>query len=330
MSKVSDYRHVPVLSRQVIECLAVSPDGFYVDCTLGGGGHSAAILKQLDQTGQLLGLDRDQEALTAAADHLSKEKLKASWQVRQANFSQLAEQMAELNQEMADGILADGILADLGVSSWQLDQPERGFTFKENGPLDMRMDTRQQMNAADLVNRYSVGQLTVILRDFGEERYARRISQAIIEKRQEKPITTTQELADIVIHAMPSASRKEKQHPARRTFQALRIAVNQELEELDTLLETAPRCLKPGGRLVIITFHSLEDRRVKEVFRRLEKPCTCPPSFPVCNCGLKPVGKVIHKRGLIADEDECRENPRASSARLRCFERFAGQEGDNN
>ena len=325
MSKVSDYRHVPVLSRQVVECLAISPGGFYVDCTLGGGGHSAAILEHLDHSGQLLGLDRDQEALAAAGEQLKGRKFTANWQMRQANFSQLPELMDEIG--LAE---ADGILADLGVSSWQLDQPERGFTFRENGPLDMRMDTCQQMSAADLVNGSSIEQLTVILRDFGEERYARRISQMIVERRQEKPIMTTQELADIVIHAMPSASRREKQHPARRTFQALRIAVNKELEELDQLLETAPRRLKPGGRLVVITFHSLEDRRVKETFRRLENPCTCPHSFPVCICGLKPLGRIIHKRGLVADEDECRENPRASSARLRCFERFALQEGDND
>lgn len=316
MSKGSDFGHIPVMLEQVVACLSVRPDGCYVDCTLGGGGHAAAILAKLNEKGRFLGLDRDPEALAESRDRLQKAAFSASWQCRQANFSQLADILDELGWTRVDGILAD-----LGVSSWQIDQPERGFTYREEGPLDMRMDPSQKLKAAELVNQWSEQDLTRILRDYGEERYAKRISHAIVTSRKEQPFQTTKQLAELVIRAMPTRSRKEDQHPARRTFQALRIAVNGELEALEKLLQVVPDYLADHGRLVILTFHSLEDRLVKTAMRHLEQPCTCPRSFPVCVCGKKTLGHVVHKRGLVADAAECHLNPRASSARLRCFER---------
>ena len=287
-----------------------------MDCTLGGGGHAAAILSRLSSRGQLLALDRDKDALAAGRARLESVDSPATWHVRQAVFSELPQQLEALGWDKADGILAD-----LGVSSWQLDEQRRGFTYRQDGPLDMRMDQQQSLDAAVIVNTWPAEKIEQVMRDYGEERYARRLSQAIVRARETQLFETTQQLASCIIAHMPSKSRREEQHPARRVFQALRIAVNQELDEIQNLLLTAPDLLNEGGRIAVITFHSLEDRIVKKAFRQYEDPCMCPRSFPVCTCGRKPLGKVIHKRGITADEEECRTNKRAVSARLRCFER---------
>ncbi|MEA4888514.1 MAG: 16S rRNA (cytosine(1402)-N(4))-methyltransferase RsmH [Clostridiaceae bacterium] len=316
MLKDSDFGHRPVLLQEVLDCLNIRPTGIYVDCTLGGAGHASAILSRLQAGGRLIGLDQDEDALEAGGKQLAAVDTGASWSVHRANFSELAATLASL------GITAvDGILADLGVSSWQLDQAERGFSYGKDGPLDMRMDTRSPITAATLVNTCSEEELTRILRDFGEERYAFRISRAIVAARNRKPLETTGELADLVRGAMPAAARQEAQHPAKRTFQALRIAVNQELAVLETLLQKAPDLLADGGRLCVITFHSLEDRLVKDHFKILEKPCQCPRDFPVCVCGLRSAGRIITRHPLTATPEETAGNPRSRSAKLRCFER---------
>lgn len=296
--------------------LAIRPEGVYVDCTLGGGGHSAGILAKLDSRGRLIALDRDREALEAGSQKLGMVGSAASWQALHHNFADLGTALQEL-----DVPEVDGILADLGVSSWQLDQADRGFGYSQQGLLDMRMDQMRGPTAADVVNSYSEANLVRILREYGEERYAGRIAAAIVAYRSRQPFRTTTELSELVRKAMPGAGRQEAQHPARRTFQAIRIEVNQELAAVEKLLATAPFLLKNGGRLCIITFHSLEDRLVKDAFRRLENPCTCPRDFPVCVCGLKPQGRVITRRAVIAGPAEQKENPRSRSAKLRCFER---------
>ena len=321
MSRVSDFKHIPVLEKQVIETLAIRPGGRYVDCTLGGGGHSGAILARLSERGQLLALDRDPDALAAGKQYLQTIKTKASWQIRQSVFSELPDCLSEM-----DWPQADGILADLGVSSWQLDESSRGFTYRQDGPLDMRMNPGQTLDAAEIVNTWPAQELERVLRDYGEERHARKLSQDIVRARAVKPFLTTGQLAEFIITHMPAKSRREEQHPARRVFQGLRIAVNQELDELEKLLAVAPHLLSDGGRLVIITFHSLEDRLVKSAFRKLENPCTCPRNFPVCACGKKPLGRVVHRRGLTADTEERDLNKRSVSARLRCFERLVDKE----
>lgn len=316
MSKEFDYAHLPVLFNEVVDLLAIRPEGVYVDCTLGGGGHSAGILAKLDGRGRLIALDRDQEALEAGSQKLKTVGSKAAWQAVHHNFADLGTALQEL-----DVPAVDGILADLGVSSWQLDQADRGFGYSQQGLLDMRMDQMRGPTAADVVNSYSEANLVRILREYGEERYAGRIAAAIVAYRSRQPFRTTTELSELVRKAMPGAGRQEAQHPARRTFQAIRIEVNQELAAVEKLLDTAPYLLKNGGRLCIITFHSLEDRLVKDAFRRLENPCTCPRDFPVCVCGLKPQGRVITRRAVIAGPAEQKENPRSRSAKLRCFER---------
>lgn len=316
MSKEFDYAHLPVLFNEVVDLLAIRPEGVYVDCTLGGGGHSAGILAKLDSRGRLIALDRDQEALEAGSKKLETVGSKASWQAVHHNFADLGTALQEL-----DVPEVDGILADLGVSSWQLDQADRGFGYSQQGLLDMRMDQMHGQTAADVVNSYSEANLVRILREYGEERYAGRIAAAIVAYRSRQPFRTTTELSELVRKAMPGAGRQEAQHPARRTFQAIRIEVNQELAAVEKLLATAPFLLKNGGRLCIITFHSLEDRLVKDAFRRLENPCTCPRDFPVCVCGLKPQGRVITRRAVVAGPAEQKENPRSRSAKLRCFER---------
>lgn len=324
MSQASEYQHIPVLMAEVMESLDVKTDGDYIDCTLGGGGHACAILNKLGPKGRFFGLDQDKEALAAAENRIRAMSPQANWQLASANFKDLAAEMDRIGWTAADGILAD-----IGVSSWQIDQPDRGFTFRQEGPLDMRMNQNAPCTAADIVNHAREEDLVRILRDYGEERYARRISHAIVMHRQKSPFRTTTELADLIIKAMPSSSRREDQHPARRTFQALRIEVNGELDALRSLLESAPARLRPHGRLAIITFHSLEDRLVKDAFRKLENPCTCPRDFPVCVCGRKPLGRVVYKRGLTAGDDEIRQNPRAASARVRCFERLTDEEVAN-
>jgi 16S rRNA (cytosine1402-N4)-methyltransferase len=325
MSRDSEFTHQPVLLPAVIAALKIRPDGCYVDCTLGGGGHAAAILEQLGPQGHLIGIDRDADALKAAAARLAGTASPAKHQVLQGNFADLAEILAGL------GIAAvDGILADLGVSSWQLDASERGFSYSQAGNLDMRMNQSDKLTAAEIVNTWSETEIAAILSAFGEERYAGRISRAIVSRRAGRVLQTTTELAELVCQAMPAAARREAQHPARRTFQALRLAVNQELAALDALLLSSPSLLADNGRLCIITFHSLEDRRVKQTFARLESPCTCPRTFPVCVCGKQPLGRRVGRQASIANTAETDGNPRARSAKLRCFERqFVPGRSDN-
>jgi len=301
----------------VLELLNIRDDGLYVDCTLGGGGHSAAILTKLGPQGRLVAIDRDQDAQQAGRERLAQVANHSNWQTVHGNFSDLTGIFADL---AITG--ADGILADFGVSSWQLDQADRGFGYGQDGPLDMRMDHSNGPTAADVVNSRSQEELVRILRDYGEERYAGRIASAIVAYRNRQPFRSTAELRDVVIRAMPAAARQEAQHPARRTFQAIRIEVNQELAAIEQLLANAPDLLNHGGRLCIITFHSLEDRLVKEAFRKLENPCTCPREFPVCICGRKPMGRVVTRRAVVASAAEQKENPRSRSAKLRCFERL--------
>ncbi len=316
MSAGSDFGHQPVLLQPVIDLLAIKPAGVYIDCTLGGAGHAAAILARLGAGGRLIALDRDEDALREGRRQLDSRKSPAAWQAVHANFADLGATLQSLSIPAVDGILAD-----LGVSSWQLDQSGRGFGYSQEGPLDMRMNRVTGPTAADVVNSYSEEDLVRILREYGEERYAGRIAAAIVAYRCHQPFRTTTELAELVRRAMPAAGRQEAQHPARRTFQAIRIEVNQELAAIEKLLADAPALLNPAGRLCIITFHSLEDRLVKDAFRRLENPCTCPRDFPVCVCGKKPLGRVVTRKAVVADPAEQKANPRSRSAKLRCFER---------
>ena len=300
--------HVPVMLRQCIDALDIRPDGTYVDCTFGRGGHSRAILQRL-HGGRLVALDRDEEAI-ASARELEAEYPGAFTAVH-SEYSHLADTLGSL------GITSvNGILFDLGVSSPQLDQPDRGFSYLQDAPLDMRMDRTQSLTAADVVNGYDYEELKRILFDFGEERYAPNIARAIVKARGASPITTTGRLAQVVTDAMPSRSRKEKQHPARRTFQAVRIAVNSELTLLQKGLDAAISVLAPGGMLAVITFHSLEDRIVKNAIRDACTGCICPKSFPVCVCGRVPLMEQTGKPS-VPDREETETNPRARSARLR-------------
>ncbi|MDD2440550.1 MAG: 16S rRNA (cytosine(1402)-N(4))-methyltransferase RsmH [Clostridiaceae bacterium] len=318
MSRDCEFGHQSVLAADVLRLLQVRPDGCYVDCTLGGGGHAASILDGLGPDGLLIGIDRDRDALEAAKSRLQGHPSPAQRILVHANFSDLAQIMAGQGRPAAQGILAD-----LGVSSWQLDQAERGFSYHADGPLDMRMDQADTLTAAGIVNTWPAHEISRILADYGEERYAGRISQAIAARRQTRPFTSTADLAALVSRVMPAASKREAQHPARRTFQALRIAVNNELGALEMLLRDAPGLLAENGRLCVITFHSLEDRLVKQAFRLLENPCICPRDFPVCTCGRRSAGQVVTRRPVTADSEEQKNNPRARSARLRCFEAHA-------
>ncbi|MBQ1742287.1 MAG: 16S rRNA (cytosine(1402)-N(4))-methyltransferase RsmH [Oscillospiraceae bacterium] len=304
-----DYGHKPVLLDECIEALAIRPDGIYVDGTLGRAGHSLEIVRRLT-TGRLIALDRDESALAAArirlADYMDRVTLVHS------NFSRLGEVLRELG---IDG--ADGMLFDLGVSSPQLDDAQRGFSYKQDAPLDMRMDTTAALTARELVNTASYEELRRILFEYGEERYAPAIARAICREREQMPIETTLQLADIIRSAMPGQALREKQHPAKRSFQAIRIAVNDELGELEPMLSAAEENLRPGGRLAVITFHSLEDRIVKRKLRELSTGCTCPPEFPVCVCGKKPKMELLTRKPIVSGEQELQENPRARSAKLR-------------
>ncbi|NLC85220.1 MAG: 16S rRNA (cytosine(1402)-N(4))-methyltransferase RsmH [Ruminococcaceae bacterium] len=307
-----EFEHEPVLLQACIEQLQIKPNGIYIDCTVGGGGHSAAILEQLGSGGRLIGIDKDEDALKAAGNRLNQVKSAGSYTLVHSDFANISNVLQDLNLEKADGILAD-----LGVSSPQLDQAERGFAYGNEGPLDMRMDRSAMLNAETVVNGYPETELARILREYGEERHAGLIAKAIAKQRAIEPIKTTTRLAEIVKAAMPGRSLREQQHPARRTFQAIRIEVNSELAAVEQLLDRAPLLLNPGGRLCIISFHSLEDRLVKEAFRRYENPCICPRDFPICQCGLKPIGRSLYRKGTIASPEEARSNPRARSARLR-------------
>lgn len=307
-----EFEHEPVLLQACIEQLQIKPNGIYIDCTVGGGGHSAAILEQLGSGGRLIGIDKDEDALKAAGNRLNQVKSAGSYTLVHSDFANISNVLQDLNLEKADGILAD-----LGVSSPQLDQAERGFAYGNEGPLDMRMDRSAMLNAETVVNGYPETELARILREYGEERHAGLIAKAIAKQRAIEPIKTTTRLAEIVKAAMPGRSLREQQHPARRTFQAIRIEVNSELAAVEQLLDRAPLLLNPGGRLCIISFHSLEDRLVKEAFRRYENPCICPRDFPICQCGLKAIGRSLYRKGTIASPEEARSNPRARSARLR-------------
>lgn len=309
-----EYTHKPVLLKECLDGLNIRPDGIYVDGTLGRAGHSLEIVKRL-ATGRLIAIDRDQAALDAAPDRLSDYMDKVS--LVRGNFGDLKGILSSLG---VNGV--DGMLFDLGVSSPQLDDGSRGFSYLQDAPLDMRMDQSAPLTARDVVNGWSQEELKRILWQYGEERYSGLIAAAIARERGQAPIETTGQLAGIIRDAMPAKARKEKQHPAKRSFQAVRIAVNDELGEVERLLDSALDVLNPGGRVAIISFHSLEDRLVKTAYAGWAKGCTCPPDFPVCVCGKTPKARLIGKRPIVADGAEVEENPRARSAKLRVAEKL--------
>lgn len=309
------FSHVSVLLRECIEALQIKPNGIYVDCTTGGGGHSLEIAKRLTDGGRLIAIDRDEDALRAAGKRLADFADRVTFV--HSNYAMLQSVLADLG---IPGV--DGVLADLGVSSYQLDTAERGFSYMQDAPLDMRMDREQPLRAYDVVNTYSEEELRRILYDFGEEKFARNIAANIVKKRSERPIETTLELAELVKASMPKTAREGGHHPAKRTFQAIRIEVNSELSSIPPALDAAVHALNPGGRIAVITFHSLEDRLVKQKFAALSSGCTCPREFPVCVCGKKPVVRVITKKPVTAGEDELEVNPRSRSAKLRAAEKI--------
>ena len=310
-----EFRHTPVLLEEAVESLRVSPDGIYVDGTLGGGGHSYEIAKRLSKGGRLIGIDQDAAAIEAAGKRLGEFGSKVT--VVRANYAQMKEVLFERGIRSVDGILLD-----LGVSSYQLDDAQRGFTYRDdNAPLDMRMDRRGHLTAREVVNTWSAADLTRILREYGEEKFAARIAQRIETQRKQKPIETTGELNQIIKSAIPAKARASGRHPSRRTYQAIRIEVNGELRVLEDSLNEMISLLNPGGRISIITFHSLEDRIVKDAFRSAENPCICPPEFPVCVCGRKSLGRVITRKPILPSGEEAESNPRSKSAKLRVFER---------
>lgn len=313
----TEFKHTSVLLEESIEALTIDPAGIYVDGTAGGGGHSFEIARRLS-TGKLIAVDRDPDAIEAVKNRLAPFSDRVI--VVKSNFSRLSQILSEL------GVSAvNGILLDLGVSSHQFDVPERGFSFHYDAPLDMRM-SQSGPTAADFVNNAPFGEIARVLREYGEEKFASRIASRIVEQRTQKPIETTFELTEIIKSAIPAAARRNGPHPARRSFQALRIAVNGELEELSTLLDDALSLLLPHGRLAVITFHSLEDRMVKQRFLGWAQGCICPPDFPVCVCGKKPKGKVVYKKGIEPSEAELEQNPRSRSARLRVLEKLDEEE----
>ena len=308
------FSHTSVLLNETIASLNVKPDGIYADGTLGGGGHSLEIAKQLAKDGRLIGIDRDEAAIEAASQRLKEYSDRVI--IKRGNYSD----MPEIFKELSIG-KADGIVLDLGVSSYQLDTAERGFSYMQDAPLDMRMDRRESRTAADLVNEASERELFRIIRDYGEERFAQNIAKHIAERRAVHRIETTGELVEIVRASIPMKLQKTGGHPAKRTFQALRIELNGELTALEDSLDALIDLLGDGGRLAVITFHSLEDRIVKAAFRRNENPCTCPPDFPVCVCGKKSKGFVVTRKPILPLAEEEEGNPRSKSAKLRVFER---------
>lgn len=309
-----EFKHKSVLLEETIENLNIKPDGIYVDGTLGGGGHSYEIAKRLTAGGRLIGIDQDADAIKAATDRLKEFADRVT--IVRNNYCNITDVLDEL------GIVkVDGIILDLGVSSYQLDTAERGFTYNVDAPLDMRMDQRQQITAKDIVNTYSEFDLYRIIRDYGEDKFAKNIAKHIVARRTEKPIETTFELNDVIKAAIPMKCRINGGHPAKRTFQAIRIELNHELDVLESSIDTMIDRLNADGRLCIITFHSLEDRIVKVRFKNNENPCTCPPDFPVCVCGKKSKGKVITRKPILPSEEELSVNSRSKSAKLRVFER---------
>ncbi|MGN8805537.1 MULTISPECIES: 16S rRNA (cytosine(1402)-N(4))-methyltransferase RsmH [unclassified Blautia] len=308
-----EFKHKSVLLEETIEGLNIKPDGIYVDGTLGGAGHAREVCKKLSAKGRFIGIDQDQDAIIAASERLAPFKQAT---VIRSNYCYMVSELA------ARGInKVDGILLDLGVSSYQLDNEERGFTYRVDAPLDMRMDQRQMQTASDIVNGYEEKELYRIIRDYGEDKFAKNIAKHIVAARQVKPITTTGELTEIIRESIPMKMQVKSGHPAKRTFQAIRIELNRELDVLRDSLDGMIDILDDGGRLCIITFHSLEDRIVKTIFRKNENPCTCPSDFPVCVCGKKSKGKVITRKPILPGETEMEENPRSKSAKLRIFER---------
>ena len=311
---MSEFHHVSVLLEECIEGLNIRPDGIYVDGTLGGAGHSSRIAAQLT-TGKLIGIDRDPVALTAAGERLAPFGDRVA--LVHSNFSEMDSALESLG---ITGV--DGILLDLGVSSPQLDDGQRGFSYMADAPLDMRMNGEDSLDAKQIVNQWSYEELKRILYDYGEERFAPRIAAAICKRREEREIESTLELVDIIRSAMPPSALREKQHPAKRSFQAIRIAVNDELGSVERVMKKAVPLLKPGGRLAVITFHSLEDRIVKNAMAEAAKGCTCPREFPVCVCGKKPQVKLITRKPIVSGEEELERNPRARSAKLRICEKL--------
>ena len=311
---MSEFHHVSVLLQECIDGLNIRPDGIYVDGTLGGAGHSFQIASRLT-TGRLIGIDRDTVALEAAGKRLAPYQDRVT--LVHSNFCEIKEVLRQLN---ISGV--DGILLDLGVSSPQLDDGERGFSYMTDAPLDMRMNREDALSAYTVVNTWPREELKRILYDYGEERYAPQIASAICRRREERPIETTLELVDVIRSAMPPAALREKQHPAKRSFQAIRIAVNDELGSVEQVMRDALPCLNKGGRLAVITFHSLEDRIVKNAMSAAAKGCTCPPEFPVCVCGKKPMVKLVNRKPIVSGSEELGDNPRARSAKLRVCEKL--------
>ncbi|HIR01166.1 MAG TPA: 16S rRNA (cytosine(1402)-N(4))-methyltransferase RsmH [Candidatus Aveggerthella stercoripullorum] len=316
----SEYRHIPVLLAECLEHLNLKTQHAFVDATLGGAGHSLEAAKRLGREGTLIGIDQDEVALAAAGERLGAipESERPELCLLRGNFGDMDRLLVQ-----AEVPAVDAFLFDLGVSSVQIDTPSRGFSFKENGPLDMRMDPgKQTLNAAEIVNTYNAADLARIIRDYSDERWASRIAEFICRARQDRPIETSEQLVDIIKAAIPASARRAGGHPAKRTFQALRIEVNGELDVLREGLEAAVRWLAPGGRIVVISYHSLEDRIVKDIFAKHARGCTCPPDLPVCVCGNKPVLKLVTRKPLVPTAEEVERNPRARSAKLRVAERL--------
>lgn len=310
-----EFKHRSVMLKETVDSLAVRRDGIYVDGTTGGGGHSYEICKRMGPKGRMICIDQDAEALAAAEERLSP--FAGQVTMVKSNYAQMRDVLQELRIDKVDGIVLD-----LGVSSYQLDQAERGFSYRADAPLDMRMDRDQTLSAREIINEYPESELYRIIREYGEERFAKSIARNICRHRQDKPVETTFELVDIIRGSMPAKARNAKGHPAKRTFQAIRIECNRELEVLRQTLDDMIDVLRDGGRISIITFHSLEDRIVKTSFRKNENPCTCPPDFPVCVCGNKSKGKVITRKPILPSEEECEQNSRSKSAKLRIFEKI--------
>ena len=308
------FEHKSVLLHETVDSLNIRPDGIYVDGTLGGGGHASLVCSRLGENGRLIGIDQDADAIAAATERLKPYGGRVT--IVRNNYENIDTVLAELG---IPGV--DGIYLDLGVSSYQLDTAERGFTYREDAPLDMRMDQRNAETAADIVNGYSEMELYRIIRDYGEDRFAKNIAQHIVRARQEKPLETTGELIEVIKAAIPAKIRATGGHPAKRTFQAIRIELNKELEVLEHSIDKMIGLLNPGGRLSIITFHSLEDRIVKNKFKENENPCVCPPDFPVCMCGRKSRGRVVTRKPIVPTGQEIEENKRSKSSKLRVFEK---------
>ena len=309
-----EFKHVSILLEEVIEKLDIKEDGTYVDGTLGGAGHASHVCAKLGVHGRFIGIDQDEDAIAASSKRLEQYGDKVT--IVRDNYSNIQKILRELNVEKVDGIVLD-----LGVSSYQLDKAERGFTYREDVTLDMRMDRRQDKTAKDIVNNYSEYDLYRIIRDYGEDKFAKNIAKHIVAKREEEPIETTFQLNEIIKNAIPMKVRKKGGHPSKKTYQAIRIELNKELEVLENTLNQMIELLNPGGRICIITFHSLEDRIVKSIFRKNENPCTCPPSFPVCMCGAVPKGKVVTRKPILPSQEEMEMNSRSKSAKLRVFTR---------